>query len=219
MNKILVIEDDFDIQELIKEFLNAQNYIVDVADDGLDGIRIFQDHEYDLILLDVMLPKMDGYQVCKMIRNESPSVPIIMLTALADEYDEIKGFDLGIDDYITKPFSFNILIKRVEAALRRANVNESDVIRFKEVALDRNGYTVLVGSEKIELTTKEFEILRSLLDNNGRVVTREALLDQAWGLEYLGDDRIVDTHIKNLRKKIGVPYIKTVKGIGYKFDE
>ncbi|AZS16230.1 response regulator transcription factor [Paenibacillus lutimineralis] len=219
MNKILVIEDDFDIQELIKEFLNAQNYNVDVADDGLSGIRQFQDHEYDLILLDVMLPKMDGYQVCKMIRNESSSVPIIMLTALADEYDEIKGFDLGIDDYITKPFSFNILIKRVEAALRRANVNESDVIRFKEVALDRNGYTVVVGSEKIELTTKEFEILRSLLDNNGRVVTREALLDQAWGLEYLGDDRIVDTHIKNLRKKIGVPYIKTVKGIGYKFDE
>lgn len=219
MNKILVIEDDFDIQELIKEFLSAQNYNVDVADDGLNGIRQFQDHEYDLILLDVMLPKMDGYQVCKMIRNESPSVPIIMLTALADEYDEIKGFDLGIDDYITKPFSFNILIKRVEAALRRANVNESDVIRFKEVALDRNGYTVVVGSEKIELTTKEFEILRSLLDNNGRVVTREALLDQAWGLEYLGDDRIVDTHIKNLRKKIGVPYIKTVKGIGYKFDE
>ena len=219
MSKILVIEDDFDIQELIQEFLSAQNYSVDVADDGLDGFRIFQDHEYGLVLLDVMLPKMDGYQVCKMIRNASPSVPIIMLTALADEYDEIKGFDLGIDDYITKTFSFNILIKRVEAALRRANVNESDVIRFKEVALDRNGYTVVVGSEKIELTTKEFEILRSLLDNNGRVVTREALLDQAWGLEYLGDDRIVDTHIKNLRKKIGVPYIKTVKGIGYKFDE
>ncbi|MFD0711789.1 response regulator transcription factor [Paenibacillus sp. GCM10027626] len=219
MKKILVIEDDFDIQELIKEFLSANNYRVDVADDGLVGIRLFQDFEYDLVILDVMLPKLNGYQACKMIRNLSPSVPIIMLTALADENDEIKGFDLGIDDYITKPFSYNILIKRVEASLRRVNVNKSDVLRFKEIALDKNGYTVLVCNEKIDLTTKEFEILRFLLENNGRVVTREALLDQAWGLEYLGDDRIVDTHIKNLRKKIGVPYIKTVKGIGYKFDE
>jgi len=219
LNKILVIEDDFDIQELIKEFLSVQNYSVDVADDGLEGIRLFQAHKYNLVLLDVMLPKLDGYHVCKMIRSQSPSVPILMLTALADERDEVKGFDLGIDDYITKPFSFNILIKRVEAVLRRANVNESDVLRFKDVALDKDGYSVFIGSEEIELTTKEFEILRSLLENKGRVVTRESLLDQAWGLDYFGDDRIVDTHIKNLRKKIGVPYIKTVKGIGYKFDE
>ncbi|UQZ81271.1 Alkaline phosphatase synthesis transcriptional regulatory protein PhoP [Paenibacillus konkukensis] len=220
MVKILVIEDDADIQELLREFLSAQNYEVDAADDGVNGIRMLKDNSYDLVLLDVMMPNLDGYNVCKMIRGQSSSLPIVMLTALDDEAAQIKGFELGIDDYITKPFSFNILIKRVEAVLRRAKADSaSGVIVFKEVAVDREGFIATVGGNKIELTVKEFAILVYLLDNRGRAVSREALLDHAWGYDYYGDARIVDTHVKNLRKKLGVPYIQTVKGIGYKFDE
>ncbi|RJG22446.1 DNA-binding response regulator [Paenibacillus thiaminolyticus] len=140
MSKILVIEDDFDTQELITEFLIAQNYKIDVADDGVEGVRLFQNNEYDLVLLDVMLP-MDGYSVCKMIRKQSPSLPILMLTALSDESDEIKGFELEIDDYITKPFSFNILKKRVEAALRRGNATALGILRCNEVTQNKVGFT------------------------------------------------------------------------------
>lgn len=220
MTRILVIEDDSDIQELIKEFLSAQAYEIDTAGDGLEGIQRFRKENYDLVLLDVMLPNLDGYHVCQMIRKQAPDVPIVMLTALDDEKDQLKGFELGIDDYITKPFSFNILIKRVEAVLRRTQPSvPSEIIRFKEVTVDKAGFTVSVNERKIELTAKEFEILHYLLANKGRAVTREALLNQAWGYDYYGDARIVDTHIKNLRKKLGIPYIKTATGIGYKFDE
>lgn len=219
MNKILVVEDDADIQELVKEFLSAQNYEIDAAGDGMEGIKLFKSNEYDLVLLDVMLPKLDGYGVCRMIRQQS-SVPIIMVTALEEEGDQIKGFELGIDDYITKPFSFNLLIKRVEAVLRRVNEkSSSDVIRFKEIELDKEGFTVTVDRNNIELTAKEFKILQCLLENKGRTVSRDALLNQAWGYDYFADARIVDTHIKNLRKKLGTSYIRTVTGIGYKLDE
>jgi two-component system, OmpR family, response regulator VanR len=216
--KILVIEDDLDIQELIKEFLITQDVEVDVASDGLEGIQLFQQSSYDLVILDVMLPNMDGHHVCKMIRKQS-SVPIIMLTALGEEKDQMKGFDLGVDDYITKPFSFNILIRRVEAVLRRAyHSPRKRVLQFQEILVDVDGCTVHVGEEKVELTAKEFEILCALLENKGKVMRREALLDKVWGFDYYGDSRVVDTHIKNLRKKLQVPYIKTVKGMGYKLD-
>lgn len=208
-----------DIQELVREFLVAQDYEVHTASDGIEGISLFQQNEYDLILLDVMLPKLDGYGVCEMIRMHS-SVPIIMLTALEEERDQIKGFELGIDDYMTKPFSCQLLIKRVEAVLRRiGDKAPADLIRFKEIALDKEGFTVTVNQEKIVLTAKEFKILHCLLENKGRTVSREALLDYAWGYDYFGDARIVDTHIKNLRKKLNVPYIKTNTGIGYMLDE
>jgi len=216
---ILVIEDDLDIQELICEFLRSQHYEVDAAGDGLEGFRRFQQGRYDLVLLDLMMPNMDGYHVCQLIRSLS-SVPIIVLTALDDEREQVKGFELGIDDYVTKPFSFNILIKRVEAVLRRARSSEpATILQFHEVAVDKNGFAVTVDGSKVELTAKEFDILCLLMENKGRVVTRETLLDHAWGYDYYGDARIVDTHIKNLRKKLGVPYIKTAKGIGYKIDE
>ncbi|MEH7355152.1 response regulator transcription factor [Neobacillus drentensis] len=217
--RILVIEDDLDIQELIREFLVSQDYEVDTAQDGLEGIGMFQNGHYDLAILDVMLPNMDGYSICKIIRNKS-LVPIIMLTALGEEKDQVKGFELGVDDYITKPFSFNVFIKRVEALLRRSHspLSLSRVIRVKEMVVDLDGYKVSVNGEEVELTTKEFEILAVLLENNGKVLTRESLLDKAWGYDFYGDTRVVDTHIKNLRKKLGVPYIKTLKGVGYKFD-
>ncbi|SFJ06259.1 response regulator transcription factor [Thermoflavimicrobium dichotomicum] len=216
--RILVIEDDLDIQELIKEFLMSQDYEVDVASDGAEGIRLFKQTRYDLVILDVMLPNIDGHHVCKIIRNQS-STPIIMLTALGEEADQVKGFELGVDDYITKPFSFHVLIKRVEAVLRRAYPSRtSRILQFKEITLDCDGYTVSVDGEKIDLTTKEFEILYTFLENQGKVLSREVLLDKVWGFDYYGDVRVVDTHIKNLRKKLKVPYIRTVKGIGYKLD-
>ncbi len=212
--KILVVEDDQDIQELIKEFLKAQNYQVDTAADGVLGISLFQKHDYDLVILDVMLPNLDGHSVCKMIRNKS-SVPIIMLTALGEEKDHVKGFELGVDDYITKPFSFTIFMKRVEAVLRRTyGEGSSRLQKCKEVVANYDSYTVTVNELPIDLTTKEFEILYILMENRGRVLTREMILDKAWGYDYFGDLRVVDTHIKNLRKKLGITYIKTIKGIG-----
>ncbi|WHY79445.1 response regulator transcription factor [Neobacillus sp. WH10] len=217
--RILVIEDDLDIQELIREFLISQDYEVNTAQDGIEGIQMFQNGHYDLCILDVMLPNMDGYSICKIIRNKS-LVPIIMLTALGEEKDQVKGFELGVDDYITKPFSFNVFIKRVEALLRRthSSLSPSRMIQLKEMMVDLEGYKVSVNGEEVELTTKEFEILAVLLENNGKVLTRENLLDKAWGYDFYGETRVVDTHIKNLRKKLGIPYIKTLKGIGYKLD-
>ncbi len=218
-SSILVIEDDSNIQELISEFLSAEGYRVDTANDGLEGIQKFKQGSYDLVILDIMMPNLDGYGVCKMIRKSS-SVPIIFLTALNDEGDQLKGFDLECDDYITKPFSFNLLIKRVEAILRRSNKTINDkFIVFEKLKLDLNTYIAEIDGEPIELTLKEFNILKALIEKYPQVITREGLLDSIWGYDYYGDTRIVDAHIKNIRKKISLPYIKTVKGIGYTLEK
>ncbi|EIS9367396.1 response regulator transcription factor [Clostridioides difficile] len=218
-SSILVIEDDSNIQELISEFLSAEGYQVDTANDGLEGIQKFKQGSYDLVILDIMMPNLDGYGVCKMIRKSS-SVPIIFLTALNDEGDQLKGFDLECDDYITKPFSFNLLIKRVEAILRRSNKTINDkFIVFEKLKLDLNTYIAEIDGEPIELTLKEFNILKALIEKYPQVITREGLLDNIWGYDYYGDTRIVDAHIKNIRKKISLPYIKTVKGIGYTLEK
>lgn len=197
---ILVIEDDSDIQELIVEFLGSKGYKIDSANDGVEGIQKFKEKEYDLIILDIMMPNLDGHSVCKMIRKNS-NVPIIFLTALTDESDQIKGFDLECDDYITKPFSFKLLIKRVEAVLRRTSQTNSDCLIFEDLKLDLNTYTAQIKEETIELTLKEFNILKTLIEKYPQVVTRESLLDSIWGYDYYGDTRIVDAHIKNIRKK------------------
>ena len=216
---ILVMEDDVSIQELIVEFLKAEGFDVDYANDGLEGIQLFKKKEYDLVLLDIMMPNLDGYSVCKMIRQNS-NVPIIFLTALNEESDQLKGFELECDDYITKPFSFNLLIQRVKAILRRGKNNlSSDFLTFKKIKLDLNTYCINVNDENIELTLKEFNILKMLIERYPQVITRESLLDTIWGYDYYGDTRIVDAHIKNLRKKISLPYIKTVKGIGYTLEK
>ncbi|UWD47018.1 response regulator transcription factor [Clostridioides difficile] len=218
-SSILVIEDDSNIQELISEFLSAEGYQVESANDGLEGIQKFKQGSYDLVILDIMMPNLDGYGVCKMIRKSS-SVPIIFLTALNDEGDQLKGFDLECDDYITKPFSFNLLIKRVEAILRRSNKTINDkFIVFEKLKLDLNTYIAEIDGEPIELTLKEFNILKALIEKYPQVITREGLLDSIWGYDYYGDTRIVDAHIKNIRKKILLPYIKTVKGIGYTLEK
>lgn len=218
-DRILVIEDDQEIQELIKQFLMVQQYTVEVASDGLEGMKKFNKQSFDLILLDVMMPNLNGFEVAKMIRSQS-NVPVIMLTALEEEQDQVKGFDLGIDDYITKPFSFHVLIRRVEAVLRRSyNQSMDSHLVFKEIHVDCDAYKVYVNKVEIPLTTKEFEILHLLLKNERRVLTRESIIEQVWGYEYQGETRLIDTHIKNIRKKLDIPYIKTVKGIGYKIDE
>jgi len=217
--QILVIEDDQEIRELIKQFLMTQHYSVEVASDGIEGMKQFNKQSFDLILLDVMMPNLNGFEVAKMIRSES-NVPIILLTALEEEQDQLKGFDLGIDDYITKPFSFHVLIRRVEAVLRRSkDQGTNNGLVFKEIQVDCDAYKVYVNEIEIPLTTKEFEIVQLLVQNEKKVLTRESIVEKVWGFDYYGETRVIDTHIKNIRKKLDIPYIKTVKGIGYKIDE
>ncbi|MGO0907369.1 response regulator transcription factor [Clostridioides difficile] len=220
--RILVIEDDIDIQNIIKTFLENAGYTIITANDGLDGIEKFKKQQFDLILLDILMPKIDGFVVCKMIRNES-NIPIIILTALDEETDQVKGFELKVDDYITKPFSTIVLLKRVEAVLRRTGDKEENhedrgFLSYRDINIDVEGYKVFVNGKKIELTAREFEVLKELIEHKGRVLTRENLINSLWKYDFLGDERVVDTHIKNLRKKLDVSYIETIRGVGYRID-
>ena len=219
--KILVVEDDNQIQELIVEFLSSQDYIVDTANDGVEGYEKFKSGEYDVVILDVMMPRLDGHSLCKMIRNIDKEVSIIFLTALGDEENEIKGFDLNADDYISKPFSFNILIKRVEAVLRRKNKekSEDEVLKFEGLKLDLQTFKSYIDEEEIELTLKEFNILKLMISSYPTVVSREKLIEKIWGYDYFGDTRVIDAHMKNIRKKIKKDYIKTIKGVGYVLEK
>ncbi len=220
--RILVVEDDAQIQELIVEFLGSQEYIVDTGNNGIEGYEKFKENNYDLVILDVMMPKLDGHSLCKMIKKSNKQIPVMFLTALGDEESEIKGFDLEADDYISKPFSFNILIKRVEALLRRYNTSNEDdnkaVFSFEELKLDEKLFKGYINNEEIELTLKEFNILKLLIQNYPRVVSREMLMEKIWGYDYYGDTRVIDAHIKNIRRKIKLDYIKTIKGVGYVLD-
>ncbi|MCC0650075.1 response regulator transcription factor [Clostridioides sp. ZZV15-6598] len=220
--RILVIEDDIDIQNIIKTFLENAGYTIITANDGLDGIEKFKKQQFDLILLDILMPKIDGFVVCEMIRNES-NIPIIILTALDEETDQVKGFELKVDDYITKPFSTIVLLKRVEAVLRRTgdkeeNHEDREFLSYRDISVDVEGYKVFVNGKKIELTAREFEVLKELIEHKGRVLTRENLINSLWKYDFLGDERVVDTHIKNLRKKLDVSYIETIRGVGYRID-
>ena len=217
MYQILIIEDNPDIMELLDNHLRGDGYETCLAYDGVEALSLFSQHEYDLILLDIMLPKIDGYGVCEFIRKQS-QVPIIMLTALDSEADQIKGLDLQIDDYITKPFSMSILKRKIAAILRRTTgYKESEkYLRYQNIHLDLSGYKAFVGNNDIDLTAKEFEILREFLLNQGRVYTRQNLLNTLWDLDYYVDERIIDTHIKNIRKKTGTNIIETIRGVGYR---
>ena len=219
--KILVVEDDNQIQELIVEFFFFFDYDVDVANDGVEGYEKFKENKYDLVILDVMMPRLDGHALCKMIRNLDKEVSIIFLTALGDEESEIKGFDLKADDYISKPFSFNILIKRVEAVLRRKQKEEKEdtILEFEGLKLDLQTFKSYIDNEEIELTLKEFNILKLMINSYPTVVSREKLIEKIWGYEYFGDTRVIDAHMKNIRKKIKKDYIKTIKGVGYVLEK
>lgn len=221
MQKILVAEDDLDIQELLKNFLQEAGYSIVLANDGVETLSIFSDVQFDLILLDIMLPKIDGFAVCELIRKQS-QVPIIMLTALNGEEEQIRGLDMQVDDYITKPFSMPVLIRKIAAVLRRSTISqnqEHQTVAYKNLILDLDSYSALVNGESYELTQREFEILRELLLNQGRVLTRQILLERLWKYDFYGDERVVDTHIKNLRKKLGIDFIQTIRGVGYKIDK
>jgi two-component system response regulator VanR len=217
---ILVIEDELDIQNILKTFLEDAGYSVDVACDGINGISKFHASKPDLILLDIMLPRINGYSVLEILRKES-DIPVIMLTALDEEDDQARGFELMADDYIIKPFSMKLVLKRVEAVLRRASggFKNCNVMSYRNIQIDKDGYKVFVSGTAVNLTTREFELLRCFLENQGRVFTRENLLNQIWGYDYLGDGKIVNTHIKNIRKKLGVDCIDTIRGVGYRVDK
>lgn len=216
MKRILIVEDELDIQELLEAYLRSEGYAPCSASDGLEALDRFHAHPFDLVLLDLMLPKIDGFGVCELIRRES-RVPIIMLTALDGEAEQIRGFDLEVDDYVTKPFSMPILLRKIRAVLRRSGAAApTHKLHYRDLTLDEEALEARLQGQLLELTQREYELLRELIRHPGRVLTREVLLAQLWGYDFFGDERIVDSHIKNLRKKLGVDYIETVRGAGYR---
>lgn len=219
--KILVVDDESRMRKLVKDFLVRQGYTVLEAADGMEAMDYFyEDKDIALIILDVMMPKMDGWQVCREIRNYS-KVPIIMLTAKGDEKDELQGFDLGVDEYISKPFSPKILVARVEAILRRAGKTASgDVMEAGGIHLDQAAHMVTIDGQNVELSYKEFELLTYFMENRGIALSREKILNNVWNYDYFGDARTIDTHVKKLRSKLGDKgdMIKTIWGMGYKFE-
>lgn len=219
MQKILIVEDDVDIQDILKNHLIDAGYKAIVASNGVAGIAMFDD-TIDLVLLDIMLPKIDGYGVCEVIRKRS-QVPIIMLTALSDEGNQLRGFEQQIDDYIPKPFSPKILLCKISAILRRriAENQKCPLLTYRKLSMDIDGFHVYHSGNEVVLTSKEFALLRLMLENQGKVFTRQMLLERLWSEDLEVEDRIVDSHIKNIRKKLNDDYIKTIRGVGYRIDK
>ena len=219
--KILVVDDESRMRKLVKDFLTKKGFTVIEAGDGEEAVdKFFEVKDIALIILDVMMPKMDGWQVCREIRQYS-KVPIIMLTAKSDEKDELQGFDLGVDEYITKPFSPKILVARVEAILRRSNVLAADdTMEAGGIELNKAAHKVLIDGKSVELSYKDFELLAYFMSNQGVALSRERILNNVWNYDYFGDARTIDTHVKKLRSKLGAKgeYIITIWGMGYKFE-
>ena len=220
--KILVVDDESRMRKLVRDFLVRQDYEVLEAGDGEEALDIFyREKDIALLILDVMMPKMNGWEVCREVRENS-KVPIIMLTAKSDESDELMGFDLGVDEYISKPFSPKILVARVEAILRRTNQigDSSQIKKAGLIVLDKTAHEVTIDGKSVELSFKEFELLEYFMDNQGIELSRERILNSVWNYDYFGDARTIDTHVKKLRSKLGKQgeYIKTVWGMGYKFE-
>ena len=218
--KVLVVDDEARMRKLVKDFLSVKGFTVLEAGDGEEAVDIFfEQKDIALILLDVMMPKMDGWEMVKTIRKYS-QVPIIMLTARGEERDELQGFSLGVDEYISKPFSPKILVARVEAILRRTSAGASDVTEVGGIVLDKVAHQVTIDGKPVDLSYKEFELLSYFIDNQGIALSREKILNNVWNYDYFGDARTIDTHVKKLRSKLGDKgeYIKTIWGMGYKFE-
>lgn len=219
--KILIVDDESRMRKLVRDFLIKNNFEVLEAENGEKALDVFfANKDIALIVLDVMMPVMDGWQVCREIRNYS-KVPIIMLTAKSDEKDELKGFDLGVDEYITKPFSPKILVARIDAILRRTNVNsEDEVLEYCGIKMDKSAHCVKIDGVDVELSFKEFELLAYFIENKGIALSREKILNNVWNYDYFGDARTIDTHVKKLRSKMGSKgeIIKTIWGVGYKME-
>ena len=220
-NNILIVDDELRMRKLIKDFLMAKGYSILEAEDGEKALEIFEQNrsKISLILLDVMMPKLDGWSVLRQIRQRS-NVPIIMLTARGEEQDELFGFELGVDEYISKPFSPKILVARVEAILKRANPEEKELKEYGGIEIDKEGRTVKVEGKVIELSLREYELLTYLVENENIALSRDKILNNVWNYDYYGDTRTIDSHIKKIRQKLGKKgkYIKTMRGVGYKFE-
>lgn len=219
--KVLVVDDESRMRKLVRDFLVKSNFDVVEAEDGEQALDIFYEQkDIALIVLDVMMPKVDGWQVCREVRTHS-KVPIIMLTAKTDERDELQGFQLGVDEYIAKPFSPKILVARIEAILRRTNQISAEIISYGGIELDKAAHRVVIDGESVELSYKEFELLAYFMENKGIALSREKILNNVWNYDYFGDARTIDTHVKKLRSKMGEKgdLIKTIWGMGYKLEE
>lgn len=218
--KILVVDDEARMRKLVKDFLANKGFYVEEAGDGEEAVdKFFAQKDIALVLLDVMMPKMDGWEVLKTIRKYS-QVPVIMLTARSEERDELQGFSLGVDEYISKPFSPKILVARVEAILRRSNASGGDALSVGGILIDKAAHQVTIDGKGVELSFKEFELLSYFVENQGIALSREKILNNVWNYDYFGDARTIDTHVKKLRSKMGDKgdYIKTIWGMGYKFE-
>ena len=220
--KIMVVDDESRMRKLVRDFLEREKFQVFEAEDGLAAIELFYEHtDMSLIILDVMMPKMDGWQVCREVRKQS-KVPIIMLTARGEENDELKGFEVGVDEYIAKPFSPKILVARVEALLRRSgSIEKEELIQGAGITINKAAHTVTIADEILDLSFKEFELLTYFMENKGIALSREKILNNVWNYDYFGDARTIDTHVKKLRNKLGQKgdCIRTIWGMGYKFAE
>ena len=219
--KILVVDDEARMRKLVKDFLMKKGYDVIEAENGEEALKVFEENEnkINLILLDVMMPKLDGWSVLRQIRQSS-KVPIIMLTARGEEQDELFGFELGVDEYISKPFSPKILVARVEAILKRTIGDKKELKDFGGIVIDPDGRTVTVDGKQIDLSLREYELLKYLVDNENIALSRDKILNNVWNYDYYGDSRTIDSHIKKIRHKLGKKgkYIETMRGVGYKFE-
>lgn len=218
---VLIVDDESRMRKLIKEFLMQKNYKILEAGDGEEALKVFEENQnkISVILLDVMMPKLDGWSVLRQIRQTS-KVPIIMLTARGEEQDELFGFELGVDEYISKPFSPKILVARVEALLKRTKPEEKEIEDYGGITINSKGRTVTVDGKQVEMSLREYELLKYLVDNKGIALSRDKILNNVWNYDYYGDSRTIDSHIKKIRHKLGKKgkYIQTIRGIGYKFE-
>ncbi len=220
MAKILIVDDEDQIREVIREYAEFSGYEAEEAKDGMEAVQLVRNGKYDLVVMDIMMPRLDGYSAVKEIRKTT-NVPVIMLSARVEEYDKLFGFEIGVDDYVTKPFSPKELIARIGAVLKRSGSPKKSIIKSDGLEIDIAGRSVYVDGEKVDMTPKEYELLFYLVENNGIAISREKLLSNVWGYDFYGDDRTVDTHIKMLRGNLKEyrKFIVTLRGLGYKFEE
>lgn len=223
MTKILVVDDETKIREMIRKYAEYEGFQADEACDGLEAVKKCEENNYDLVVMDIMMPNLDGFSACKEIKKQKPDLPFIMLSALGEEYDKVHGFDVGVDDYVVKPFSSKELMMRIHAILKRTNRTQGTAENFKlgNMVIDYTARIVTIDQQRIPLSPKEYDLLTYLVKNAGIALTREQLLQNVWGYDFFGDDRTLDTHIKLLRRNLGdySKYIVTLRGVGYRFEK